>query len=40
MLDYLMSLMENSADVGTTLSQSPQIAIATVLCAILLSFFS
>ncbi|EJS96243.1 YshB family small membrane protein [Pectobacterium wasabiae] len=40
MLDSLISAATHSAEIGSVASHSPQTAIAAVLCAALISFFS
>jgi hypothetical protein len=40
MLDTLIVFLTQSADVGSAVSHSPQAAVATVLCAALINFFS
>ncbi|ROP48951.1 hypothetical protein EDF81_4487 [Enterobacter sp. BIGb0383] len=40
MLESLMSLLSGGAEVGMAASQSPQTALAAVLCAALVGLFS
>nr|WP_147247313.1 YshB family small membrane protein [Brenneria salicis]NMN93309.1 hypothetical protein [Brenneria salicis ATCC 15712 = DSM 30166]RBP58714.1 hypothetical protein DES54_14716 [Brenneria salicis ATCC 15712 = DSM 30166] len=40
MLDSLISVVSHSAEISSAASYSPQTAIAAVLCAVLINFFS
>ncbi|WP_136157249.1 YshB family small membrane protein [Brenneria roseae] len=40
MLDSLISIVTHSAEISSAASHSPQTAIAAVLCAALINFFS
>ncbi|QHM73097.1 YshB family small membrane protein [Mixta intestinalis] len=40
MLESLMHLVSQSAETGAAFGHSPQTALAAVLCAVMLNFFS
>ncbi|CPR15370.1 YshB family small membrane protein [Brenneria goodwinii] len=40
MLDSLISMVTHGAEIGSAASHTPQTAIAAILCAALINFFS